>query len=160
MTTDGRRQWVWSQNCGGRREIHRLYTLLLLRLSQPVTLTCFKASGPACIKLSEPLGIFITNQGTSGGTEDDIGTTRRCPGKKKMPQLEQQGASCRASYYIPAARHVYVGLRRKQGRAESAVRLNPAWAVHRPKHPIVILGGTRLLVVLQSGIARCNQLIT
>ena len=34
------------------------------------------------------------------------------------------------------------------------------WAVHRPKHPIVILGGTRLLVVLQSGIVRCNQLIT
>ena len=154
MTTDGRRQWVWSQNCGGRREIHRLYTLL--RLSQPVTLPCFKASGPACIKLCEPLGIFITNQGTSGGS-DDIGTTRRCPGKKKMPQLEQQGASCRASYYIPAARHVYVGLRRKQGRAESAVRLNPAWAVHRP---IVILGGTRFLAVLQSGIARCNQLIT
>ena len=73
MMTDGR-QWVWSQNCGRRREIHRLYTLS--RLSQPVTLPCFKASGLACIKLSAPLGIFITNQGTSGGT-DDIGTTRR-----------------------------------------------------------------------------------
>ena len=30
---DGRRQWVWSQNCGGRREIHRLYTLLRLRVN-------------------------------------------------------------------------------------------------------------------------------
>ena len=148
--TDGRRQWVWSQNCGGRREIHRLYTLL--RLSQTVTLPCFKASGPACIKLHCASG-HIHNQGTSGG-KDDIGTTRGCPGKKKMPQLEQQGASCRASYYIPAARHVYVGLRRKQGRAESAA------VVRRPKHPIVILGGTHLLVVLQSRIARCNQLIT
>ena len=59
MMTDGR-QWVWSQNCGGRREIHRLYTLS--RLSQPVTLPCFKASGLACIKLCAPLGIFITKE--------------------------------------------------------------------------------------------------
>ena len=71
MMTDGR-QWVWSQNCDRRREIHRLYTLS--RLSQPVTLPCFKASGPACIKLSA--SGHIHNQGTSGGT-DDIGTTRR-----------------------------------------------------------------------------------
>ena len=84
--TDGR-QWVWSQNCGGRREIHRLYTLL--RLSQLVTLPCFKASGPACIKLCASLGIFITNQGTSGGS-DDIGTTRRA-------LWEEEDASVRAA---------------------------------------------------------------
>ena len=39
-----------------------IHCYTLLRLSQLVTLPCFKASGPACIKLCASLGIFITKE--------------------------------------------------------------------------------------------------